>query len=866
MANKTVTFISNQYGNARIDNMASEATLKELLDAVGSIPGMSNSSGGVDLYDKLKKGTEKFEDGLEAVMKPFTGFVKLVSANESRMSVFADHINDTVVKHIPLVGGALSGLTSVFSSGVSILEDWDRSSRELAPLGATFNNSILEFRESAARARMDVDRFSSLVAQNIQYLIGLGRTTNEGIRNAVRFSEELYAGANPVAHQLLQMGLSVDDINEEMIQYLYKTNRSFGSSIEVNQQTANAFGSYVKQNLMLNRLFGERSDSQAGSTRQSLRESVFLLNSAREMDNSTRTKLEMGISTIQGLYGENAADLFRTYANGLVPLDQAMNDLRIIFPGATGAIRTMLEGARNRAVTPQRFETMLDSVLVDQIMYARSQASSMESLLIAFSTGSEDMRQLGRTVGPVLQYLARMGDVYDMSEEQIRQNIAEARREGQRRESITELLRGFSAMAREFKTGLMMGILGGLQTIDMGLAQANLDQTFRNLGGQFALMVTDAWPKIKNFFGYLRTSDGQAFILNAGRAWYHYSKDIIGLRLQRAVSSFVERIFGVTVSSVLPGYISEEEFDEAIDAARVRREAVIREESIRRENPASFTLPENFRATPGTRVYIDWARFRGEGQGEDYGALEMSDDGIWRAEGILPEWFRAEAIQEELIQRANLLAYQQQETTMPTRLGVLGYRGRAESVEVNARYQDRFQTLIDFLESNGYNIERIVGYNTNPTAGGSEFQRVGAAIDINPDSNNLIEFLTQRNLLESFRAYAQLAGIGLEALDRNVLSAGRTEGGTHRDPNSFRYGTLGMTGQLFKDFGPKTTATLHGEEAIVTKEQMGSLMAQHSQIPVKDLINSLNTTVSDLIDLTHREILVERDRLYSYSS
>lgn len=866
MANKTVTFISNQYGNARIDNMASEATLKELLAAVGSIPGMSASSGGIDLYDKLKQGTEKLEDGLEAVMKPFTGFVKLVSNNESRMSIFADHLNDTVVKHIPLVGGALSGLTSVFSSGVSILEEWDKSSRELAPLGATFNNSILEFRESAARARMNVDSFSSLVSQNIEYLIGLGRTTNEGIRNAVRFSEQLHSGANPVAFQLSQAGLSIEAINEEMIQYLYKTNRSFGSSIVINNETADAFGTYVKQNLMLNRLFGERNDSREGSSRQSLRESVFLLNTAREMDTATRTKLEMGINTIQGLYGENAADLFRTYANGLVPLDQAMNDLRIIFPGATGAIRTMLQGARDRSINPEEFSGMLDEVLVDQIMYARSQASSMESLLIAFSTGSEDMRQLGRTVGPVLQYLARMGDVYGMTEEQIRRNITEARREGARRESITELLRGFSIMAREFKTGLIMGILGSLQSVDMSLAQAGLDTTFRTLGGQFALMIEDAWPNIQRFFGFLRTSEGQNFILNAARAWYQYSKDMIGLRLQRAISIAVENIVGENIASVIPGLITAEQFDRALDAAMVRREAVVRESAVRRENPASFTLPENFEARPGTRVYIDWTRFRGEGEGEDYGALEMTESGVWRAEGILPEFMRAEAVQQELIERANLLAYQQQQASLPGVLGLLGYQGRSRTIDVNARYQDRFQTMIDFLEGNGYRIDNIVGFSQNPGPGGSEFQRVGAAIDINPDSNNLMEFLTQRNLLGQFQAYAQEAGIGLGSLNKNVLSAGITEGGTHRDPNSFRYGTLGMTGQLFKDFGPKTTATLHGEEAIVTKDQMGSLMSQHSQIPVKDLINSLNTTVSDLISLTHREILVERDRLYSYSS
>jgi len=82
-----------------------------------------------------------------------------------------------------------------------------------------------------------------------------------------------------------------------------------------------------------------------------------------------------------------------------------------------------------------------------------------------------------------------------------------------------------------------------------------------------------------------------------------------------------------------------------------------------------------------------------------------------------------------------------------------------------------------------------------------------------------------------------------------------------RQELGFRTGTLGMLGSLFADFGKSTSVKLHGKEAVVTPKQLGDVVKTRNQLLMTDFINSLNTNMSVLINLTKQELRIERSKL-----
>jgi murein DD-endopeptidase MepM/ murein hydrolase activator NlpD len=77
----------------------------------------------------------------------------------------------------------------------------------------------------------------------------------------------------------------------------------------------------------------------------------------------------------------------------------------------------------------------------------------------------------------------------------------------------------------------------------------------------------------------------------------------------------------------------------------------------------------------------------------------------------------------------------------------------------------------------------------------------------------------------------------------------------------FKQGTMGVTGQLFKDFGGESYANISGTKAVLTPDQMNAMVKTGGAISVAELAQSLNNNMSTLITLTREKISINRAQL-----
>jgi len=135
-----------------------------------------------------------------------------------------------------------------------------------------------------------------------------------------------------------------------------------------------------------------------------------------------------------------------------------------------------------------------------------------------------------------------------------------------------------------------------------------------------------------------------------------------------------------------------------------------------------------------------------------------------------------------------------------------------KSAEVNAEYAPRFQSLIDYLDSIGYEINSLGGYVDRDVRGKPGVKSVhakGGAIDINPGSNPMGGQL-MTDLPENISAIAKGLGLGwggnwASIKDAMHFSVAANEGG------DIKLSDGGVA------VGPNSgyRATLHGEEAVI---------------------------------------------------
>ena len=141
--------------------------------------------------------------GIGAAIGSLKGFAEELISGGDSLTSFA--------QHIPIFGSSLSMLTGVMDKSF-------QSFQSMATSGADFGYSLASLRSTAAEARLPLETFSSMVAQNSEMLAAFGGNVTRGAKQVAGMTDAL---GTDLRTELQMMGLSFEEINEQMSMSAY---------------------------------------------------------------------------------------------------------------------------------------------------------------------------------------------------------------------------------------------------------------------------------------------------------------------------------------------------------------------------------------------------------------------------------------------------------------------------------------------------------------------------------------------------------------------------------------------------------------------------------------------------------------------
>ena len=218
-------------GEVEAQNAASEATLRQILKALGGRAGQvggpsGGGGGGID----TKKGQEGVDKLGKTSGKASSSVAKLGSAAASVAGGLINGLTAAIGGAIGAVTGMATGLlegkTSIheFTKNVpglnivsGIIENQMSMFKELSSVGAGFGNNMFEITQVAGQSALSMQTLGKIIASESEGLRMFGGSVQDGTRRFGRLSKELRTG--DMGRKLLGMGLTTEELNENLISY-----------------------------------------------------------------------------------------------------------------------------------------------------------------------------------------------------------------------------------------------------------------------------------------------------------------------------------------------------------------------------------------------------------------------------------------------------------------------------------------------------------------------------------------------------------------------------------------------------------------------------------------------------------------------
>ena len=216
-------------GEVTAENAASEATLREILKALGGRKMGPNTGSDSGPYKDTEKAVEGMGDAAKQAGEEVKTFgEKVGGAISGAFNLLTSAIGATIGSVVGLgteliAGGnrltdfaqylPIPGLTML----TGLLDNQIDQFRELSSVGASFGNNMFEITRIAGEAAIPQRDFAELLTTQSDALRLFGNSVNSGARNFASMSKEMRQGG--IGSRLMAMGFTTQELNENLISY-----------------------------------------------------------------------------------------------------------------------------------------------------------------------------------------------------------------------------------------------------------------------------------------------------------------------------------------------------------------------------------------------------------------------------------------------------------------------------------------------------------------------------------------------------------------------------------------------------------------------------------------------------------------------
>jgi hypothetical protein len=379
---KLQSAIENLAAKKGVDSKAANEGLKELYKSLG----LSDKEIKKEL-EARGESTDALDEHTDALGKATSGLMSLGGAiigsgidsikGLSREIISGSNNLSDFAQHIPLVGGGLSMLTGILDNSYNALNN-------MATSGGAFGYELDNLRSNAARAGLSLQEFSGFVNSNSEQLAAFGGTVTQGARRTSQMVDAL----GDQREQLLGMGLSFEDINEQLQMYQYINRAGSRQETRTRAEQADAAASLTKNMLTLSKLTGKDVKQMQEQLAQEQQTIAFQRELAM-MPDEQRDRINQAMADIQQTGGQAAVEAFKAEFLGLPPVTRQAQLWTATQGENAQVMQQMVRDARNTNLTEEERNQRRASNLASIIENTLDSAGDMDAVLKASAAGVE---------------------------------------------------------------------------------------------------------------------------------------------------------------------------------------------------------------------------------------------------------------------------------------------------------------------------------------------------------------------------------------------------------------------------------------------------------------------------------------------
>ena len=379
-----------------------------------------------------------------SVARSGTEMTKAFIAGEKSLTAFASQL--------PLIGGSLGVLTSLFDDSFAAFQN-------VATSGAAFNNSLVDLKESSAKARLGLDEFVGFVSANTDKLAAFGGTATQGAKMVARMT----ASNRDMVDSMLNMGFTFEEINEAMLDFQYLTragNRGKRLEGEELKRTAGIAGDYAKHLTTLAKLSGKEAQAAEAEIQQKLQDVAFQRKLAT-MSKEEQAKVNMAMAQAQAAGGKAAVDALAAEFLNMPPVTEEARLYTATMGTQMGILTNSLNTAQDKAISVSDMSTKILTDNVALMEANKNSATQFGTLLDAAAVGVEG--DLGVIAGffndASLKYTDYLTVTGDLDTARALQAAKDAQAEADKRAASTQTMAEFTASLATLQTAFQTEVV-----------------------------------------------------------------------------------------------------------------------------------------------------------------------------------------------------------------------------------------------------------------------------------------------------------------------------------------------------------------------------------------------------------------------